>query len=384
MPIQSVQLTNFRNYAELSLDFTAPVTCVLGENAQGKTNLLEAVFVLGRGHSFRTHEKNDLIARGASAARVAAVAEHDGLRDTLAVEFSGGRRSVQRNGKRVARPDAQWPHVILFAPEETLLFKGAPEARRDYLDTLIEGMDPAFRPVRLDYARVLKQRNHILRNAWEQPRVQVLAQLAPWTDQLIQLGMALVDYRTRWCTHLGELLPIAHGQFAEKDGGIVLQYQPHIKNSDEFIHSLSTRVDEEIARGTTVAGPQRDDCGVTLAGHDLRHYGSQGQHRSVVLSLKLAEVRLAQLLRRRTPTLLLDDVASELDPIRGTAFFELLTRTACQIVLTTTHAEGFVSDLVAGAQRVTIQNGILQIESMPAHIPEQFARTFPDLADRGQ
>lgn len=358
MTIQSLQLVNFRNYAELSLELTAPVTYVLGPNAQGKTNLLEALYVIGRGASFRTSAKADLLRHGTERAKIAATTDTNGLCDRLEVELStDGRRQLTRNGKKVARPDAQWPHVILFAPEETLLFKVSPEMRRDYLDTLIEGMEPAFRSVRLNYFRVLKQRNRILSGAWEHPRAAVLAQLAPWTAQLTALGERLTQERARWIARIAEVLPDIHAQFAPHDGRPTLHYHPNITTAAQFADILSTRVDEEIARGTTVVGPQRDDVSVSLADEDLRHCGSQGQHRSVILSLKLTEVALAQQIHRRAPTLLLDDVASELDPVRGTAFFTMLTRCDCQIILTTTHEQGFVPQWTANAQKVVVSAG---------------------------
>jgi len=339
MSLLHIDLQDFRNYTILSLPLHAQVTRVVGENAQGKTNLLEAIFYLCRGRSFRTHQATDLIRHGTSCAIIRAQAERDDLHDEFAVEIGGPRRRFVRNGKNVRAPDATWPHVIVFAPEETLLFKGGPAARREYLDTLIEGLDPGYATVRRTVEKILVQRNRLLKSAWERSASDVAAQLQPWTTQFIDWGSRLMASRERWVAAIQQLLPAMHLRYAAGDGDIALQYHPHVASAAEFAACLAEVCAEEIARGLTLVGPQRDELSVTLSGRDLHHFGSQGQHRSVVLSLKMAEVGLVRQQTQHAPLFLLDDVTSELDPGRIALFFQALHEMACQIIVTTTHLD---------------------------------------------
>lgn len=342
MIIEQLSLRDFRNYSVQEIQLHPRVTYLIGNNAQGKTNLIEAIYYVGRGASFRAVQRHDLIRHGQEAGYLHARVQWDGLHDELAVEIGQERRRWLRNGKAVRGPDLEWPHVILFAPEETLLFKGGPDARRAYLDTLIEGVDPAFRGIRRNFTRALQQRNRVLRESPQYSKGQVLAQLAPWTEQLIAWGAQVIALRRQWSERLSHILPVVHREFARVDGDIILQYEPYVTDAESFQARLTERQEEELLRRLTLVGPQRDEIRAQLGGQDLRHFGSQGQHRSVVLSLKLAEIALAREYRGRPPILLLDDVASELDPDRGRAFFSYLETMACQIVLTTTHAEARV------------------------------------------
>lgn len=339
MILTRLTVRDFRNYADAELALDARVTYFVGANAQGKTNLLEAVYLLGRGHAFRTADREDLIRQGATCARVRAESDREGLRDHWAVELQVAARTLWRNEKRVRGTDAAWPHVILFAPEETWLFKGPPAARRDYVDTVIEGVDPAYRAVRRQWQRVLMQRNRVLKQAGEIPGAQWRALLAPWDVQLVELGLHVVQARREWLELLHALLPAVHAAFAPTDGEIVLHYRPQVDQAEFFREQLRLRADEERVRGITLVGPHRDDIGVSLDGRDLHHFGSQGQHRSVVLSLKLAEVLLSRERRGTAPILLLDDVGSELDADRLAALFAYLRTLHAQTLVTATHVD---------------------------------------------
>jgi DNA replication and repair protein RecF len=354
MIIKTLSLRDFRNYTTKEVLFHPQVTRIVGDNAVGKTNLIEAIYFLGRGGSFRTHQRKDLIRHETLAAIIRASATQNDLDDAFAVEIGQGRTRFLRNGKGVRRPDAAWPGIVLFAPEETLLFRAGPTLRREYLDRLIEGVHLPYRKLLRDYQKVIQGRNRILHQGYEMASTDIEAQLAPWTDQLVTLGSEVIGQRRQWLDRLQELLPAVHEDFARVDGAVALAYRPHVASRDAFRETLEARHEEERARGVTVAGPQRDDLEVTLAGHDLRHFGSQGQHRSVVLALKLAEIDLARTAIGRTPILLLDDVASELDPGRLAAFLDRLQVMECQILLTSVHVGEALKDATPHASTITI------------------------------
>lgn len=352
--ITRIELDNFRNYTHLSLDINPQVTHIIGDNAQGKTNLLEAIYFLGRGRSFRTSKNQDLVLHGSGSATIRSTAIHNELVDELGIEI-GKRRRLLKNGKFVRKIDETWPHTILFAPEETLLFKSSPGARREYLDFLIEGMEPSYSTLTSNYEKVLRNRNRILKNAWNQPRNLVFSQLSPWTEQMVNLGAEIIHKRGVWLMRLQEVLATVYPQFGAKDGDIKLQYMPYARNTLDFKQALLERADEEIARGMSLVGPQRDDFLVCFGSEEnnLKNFGSQGQHRSVVLALKLAEVELARLTRNSSPILLLDDVVSELDPSRARDFISSLEAMTCQILLTTTHLTGIFEGAFAAERKLT-------------------------------
>ncbi len=169
----------------------------------------------------------------------------------------------------------------------------------------------------------------------------------------------MIAERALWIECLNTTLPGIHEQYAAVDGVIALHYTPHVTDAEHFRVALEERQEEEIIRGVTVVGPQRDNITASLDGNDLQHYGSQGQHRSVVISLKIAEVQLAKRQTGRTPILLLDDVASELDPTRLAAFFTALQDQTCQIILTTVHVGDIMDNTAHGSSTLAVCEGVL-------------------------
>lgn len=357
MIFHSLYLNNFRNYLNLEFNFHPQVTRIVGDNAQGKTNLLEALYFLSHGNSFRTAQRVDLIRYDVDTAIIRARASTSGLVDDYCAEIKRERNRFVHNGKAAVRPNHEWPYVILFAPEETLLFHGEPGRRRDYLDAFITGLDDGYHITLRNFRRVLQQRNRMLQQAEGLWSPQLRDQLVPWTEQLIEYGSAIVQSRRQWVEVLNACLPSVHGAFASGDGALQLVYLPSVGDAQEFRDRLAQRFEEEVARKMTVVGPQRDDCIATLAGVDLKHFGSQGQHRSVVISLKLVEVQLVISRRGRPPILLLDDVASELDPGRIDAFFAAIHGMQCQIIVSTVHVADRMFRPDAGSETITIHQG---------------------------
>ena len=332
MFLANVSLFDFRNYAELELALERSATVFFGGNAQGKTNLLEAVALTALTRSPRTQQAAELVRFGQPAARVTCGVQSDtGLKElevrisvTPGVAASRASRRFMLNGIPKRSTDMMGSlRVVLFWPDDLQLIKGPGEGRRRFLNTLLSQIDPTHARELTRYGHLLEQRNALLR-AIREGR-QPIDGLDYWTNALADSGAAIMVERQR---RLLELQPIAaafHRELSDDRERLDLRYRPagvRIGEAPQELVSEQLKVamrearDEEIGRGQTAVGPQRDDIEVWLDEHEARLFASQGQQRSAVLSLKLAELHYLAEVTGEQPVLLLDDVMSELDPAR--------------------------------------------------------------------
>ena len=333
MFLANVSLFDFRNYAELDLGLERSATVFFGGNAQGKTNLLEAVALTALTRSPRTQQAAELVRFGQQAARVTCGVQTDAGRDALEVRImvnpsaSGAARASRRftvNGIHRRATDMMGAlRIVLFWPDDLQLIKGSGDGRRRFLNTLLSQVDAGHAGELNRYTHLLEQRNALLR-AIREGR-QSTDGLDYWTTALADSGATIMVERQR---RLLELQPIAaayHRELSDDRERLELRYRPAGARigeappdlvSQQLKAAMSDARDEEIARGQTVVGPQRDDVEVWLEDHEARLFASQGQQRSAVLSLKLAELQYLADVTGEQPVLLLDDVMSELDPAR--------------------------------------------------------------------
>jgi DNA replication and repair protein RecF len=286
-----------------------------------------------------------MIMWGKLRAEVQAKAVGEAGADKLSVTMDDRRKSFLKNGKRAIASRSSRVCTVLFAPEEIMLLKEGPSSRRKYMDVLISQVCPPHRTNVGKYEKVVRQRNRLLGD----PDVAISkkrAGLRPWDDQLIDLGARITEERDRWCIRLNEFIPPCYGEMAPEEGDACFEYAPYCgreavsEGMEELRAELSRQVeirrDDELTRGFTVVGPHRDDFTARIGEGEVRHYGSQGQHRSFVLAMKMAETSLFRDVTGEEPILLLDDVASELDSGRNCFFFESLRRTRGQVFITAT------------------------------------------------
>jgi DNA replication and repair protein RecF len=330
--LANVSLFDFRNYAELDLALERSATVFFGGNAQGKTNLLEAVALSALTRSPRTQQAAELVRFGQPTARVTCGVQGDAGAKQLEVRISVGSsaassRASRRftvNGIPKRSTDMMGSlRVVLFWPDDLQLVKGPGEGRRRFLNTLLSQIDPDHARELTRYGHLLEQRNALLR-AIREGR-QPLEGLDYWTNALAESGAAIMVERQR---RLLELQPIAaafHRELSDDRERLDLRYRPAgVRIGEAPLELVSEQLkaamrdarDEEIGRGQTAVGPQRDDIEVWLDEHEARLFASQGQQRSAVLSLKLAELHYLAEVTGEQPVLLLDDVMSELDPAR--------------------------------------------------------------------
>jgi DNA replication and repair protein RecF len=322
--LASLQLNSFRNYEGLQVSFSPGLNVIYGDNAQGKTNLLEAIYVLATGKSHRTSRDQELIQDGAPALNARATV----VRKTgdMSLELMLGhetRKQVKINGvaeKKIAYLVGNLA-AVLFSPDDLQLLKGSPSGRRRFLDIELSQISQTYLYHLMSYNRTLAQRNTMLKQASVDP-----ALLAIYDEQLLASGAQLVVRRAQAIQRLSAIAAQYHGMLAEGREALRLAYQsqgaepgqtPDAAEVTERLHSqFQQRHREELRRQVTLVGPHRDDIGFWINEKDARLYGSQGQQRTAVLALKMAELQFMAEEIGEYPILLLDDVASELDPTR--------------------------------------------------------------------
>ena len=337
MFLKNLQLTNFRNFKSAKIDLNQRVNIFVGKNAQGKTNIIEAINLFATGRSFRNSEYRDLIEWKNLESHIKSESIFDCGSDELHIHLSLESKNFFKNSKKTTSGGFKGVGSVLFAPEETLLFKESPSVRRKYLDTFISQLDFGYRTLIRNYERVVAHRNKILQDM-EIRTSKKESELLVWDEKLSQFGSQIIITRARWIDKINDFLPIKYDGIAKQDGRCKILYKPH-DDEKNILSELLRRREEEYARRTTLVGPHRDDILVEINDADLASFGSQGQHRSVVLAIKMSEVEIIQKTLGEIPILLLDDVASELDRDRNKSFFDFLTELKGQIFITATDSD---------------------------------------------
>ena len=325
MRLLDLRLRNFRNYENLELSFEPGVNLILGNNAQGKTNLLEAISYAGSGKSFRALKTSEMVRFGADFADIEAKVFAQGRDQELRyVLFNGSRpRQIYRNGakKKSAGELAGVLPTVLFCPEDLMVLKTGAASRRRLGDHALCELRPNYDAALTEYNRILDQKNHILKDQFDYPHL--LEVLPEYNTRLCQVGALLISYRARFYESLGKAAAKYHGEFSGGAEEFQLQYKTVSTVKDPFasVSQLTSDLMDhqashyraELESGQCLTGPHKDDFTVTLSGIDLKAYGSQGQTRTAAISLKLAQRELMAREWGEEPVLLLDDVLSELD-----------------------------------------------------------------------
>ena len=349
MKLLAVELVDFRNLALARVEPHSRFNVFVGDNGQGKTNLLEAIFLVGTLASFRASRLEELVRFSTPRARARARVERAGLDRLYEVEISSApaRKLARVDGKAV-RATADYFggfNVVLFAPEDLALPRGAPNARRRFLDRAVWNAEPALLREAQIYGRLLKSRNALLRDGG--PRMGEL--LDVYDVQLAAAGAAIVVRRRRFLGALAPRVAVAWERITGSGLPLEVAYRSALSGSDgelgaELLSALGRARGGDCARGFTSAGPHADDLELLIDGRPARSFGSQGQLRALVLALKIAEIQHLEAVLGEPPILLLDDVSSELDPAKSAFLFSFLADLACQVFLTTTDARHVLFD----------------------------------------
>lgn len=369
MYITSLHLTNFRNFVDERIEPGPKFNLILGSNAQGKTNIIEAIGLFANGRSFRSSEFRNMIKRGSSDALVTSSVVCSLGSDALNVQMDRQKKYFFKNGKKTSSGGFERFSVVIFAPEEILLLRDSPSERRRYIDSLICKIDPSYNALIRSYEQVVLQRNQILQDE-NLSEASKAGEIEPWDRQLVNFGVKVVVCRKEMCDRINELLPLKYTAVAPNDGGAFFIYRPQcgiepVQTGEDSIREvfesmLKARRPDELKRGFTVVGPHRDDIEACLDTTPLKHFGSQGQHRTFVLALKISETEILRDSLGETPIFLLDDVGSELDKDRSKFFFDYLNSVKGQVFITATDSSTIRLDSGADCRCFEVVNGCVK------------------------
>jgi len=352
-----LQVRDFRNYQTVELEMPSGISVLAGDNGQGKTNFLEAIYVLATLKSFRGAKNSQLLRRGQRHARLVADVESRGLARRLEVDLGPEGKRARVDGKDPRSLSGYFSGIkaVAFVPEDLRLVDGPPEGRRNFLDRAAFTLDPGYLEVVREFRSALKQKNALLRLGKHGRSSPDKSQLGIWNERVSTTGARVIARRMQF---LGEFVPV----FREVHEGITgaakglaeIRYRGCVSADtlsrgiqgieEALLARLEQAAEDEVRRGFATVGPQRDDWQLVVGGEALRSFGSQGQVRSAALALRVAEMVRARRELGSCPLFLLDDVSSELDPHRNRQLMELLRDLSAQVVITTTELSNLKLD----------------------------------------
>lgn len=362
MLVKSVELYQYRNYPALRMEPAPGINLIYGDNAQGKTNLLEAVFLCATGTSHRSSRDREIIAFEEEEAAVRLWVEKGGIETRI--DFHLGReknREVSVNQvplKRLAQLPGYF-HVVFFSPEDLKIIKSSPMERRSFLNVELCQLSSAYTWHLVDYKRTLTQRNALLKMLRESR--EHLPLLDAYDEKLAAAGEAIMEARRLFTEEMEEIVRRHHRDLSGGKEELCIRYMPGTEMG-RMEEKLFLAREKDIAQGSTSQGPQRDELEFAINGKDVKHYGSQGQQRTTALSLKLGEIELVRKKLGEPPVLLLDDVLSELDESRQEKLLGNLS--GVQTFLTCTGLDDFVKRQVRADKKWKVTKGSLTEEDI--------------------
>lgn len=355
MIIKSIELCNFRNYEREEFHFHEGTNVLYGDNAQGKTNVLEAIFVGGTTKSHKGSKDADMIMKGREEAHLRYFVEKNDCTYKVEIHMRKGRtKGIAIDGLPIGSSKELMGlcNIIFFSPEDLGIIKDGPEQRRRFMDMELCQINKAYLYYLTQYKKVLKQRNALLKQI--QQKQDLKETLEIWDNQLVENGSKLIEIRGQFVEEVADIMKEKHRNLTGGQEDIEVKYKPNCTAKD-FSRQLFMEGDRDVLLGTTTVGPHRDDIQFFINGQEVKVYGSQGQKRTAALSLKMAEIEIVEKIIGEKPILLLDDVLSELDRSRQNYLLENIK--GIQTIITCTGLEEFVTNGININQTFEIVNG---------------------------
>ena len=362
MYIKKIELKDFRNYEKLEASFNRNVNIFIGNNAQGKTNLLEGLYMNAMARSFKTSRDKELIRFGSEFCKVKITSFFDDDEHTTEIVINkDGKKGVKIDGVRISRTSELLDRVfiIIFSPEDMKIVKDEPEKRRRFIDRELCQVKPGYFSDLNNYRRVLRQRNTYLKENIIDPSI-----LDIWDHELARYGAGVISRRKEFIERIDGISRKIHSSISGGRENLEVKYEASVEASADtekrFYEILKENEKDDVENRNTGKGPHRDDLRISADGVDLRRFGSQGQQRTAALSLKLSEIRLIEEEMGEKPILLLDDVLSELDNERQSYLINSLGGN--QLFITTADISGKVARSLPEGKIFKIKDGEVDIE----------------------
>lgn len=344
MYIKNLKLSNFRNYDNLSIDFDNGINILYGDNAQGKTNILEAIYFCGTTKSHKGSKEKEIIKIDKKEAHIKMLLDRDNVSHKIDMHLKRNKKKgVAINGIPIRKTSELFGiiNIVFFSPEDLNLIKNGPAERRKFIDFELCQLDKVYLHNLTNYNKILVQRNNLLKQI--SFNSNLLDTLSIWDKQLVKYGISLIERRSKFIKQLNEIVYGIHKKLSGGNESLILKYEPNVTVEDFENRLLSVR-EKELRTQVTSIGPHRDDMDFLIGDIDLRKFGSQGQQRTCALSVKLAEIELVKKVINNKPVLLLDDVLSELDSKRQNYLLESID--GIQTILTCTGLDEFVNSRI--------------------------------------
>ena len=361
MKIKQLKLKNYRNYDLLELDFDPSTNILYGDNAQGKTNILESIYMCGTTKSHRGTKDRDMIRFGQEEAHIEAVIDKKGVPFEIDIHLkNNSQKGVAINKMPIRRAIELFGivNIVFFSPEDLNIIKNGPSERRKFIDLELSQLDKVYLSDLTNYNRIVNQRNKLLKDVYD--RKDLMETLDIWDLQLVNYVKKIIDRRNKFIVELNEIVGKVHEQLTGGKEHLQIYYEPSVSSMD-FETNLIKNREKDIKMKSTSVGPHRDDICFMADGLDIRKFGSQGQQRTAALSLKLSEIEIVKKVINDTPILLLDDVLSEIDKHRQN--YLLVSISDIQTLITCTGLDDFVNN------RFHI-NKIMHVENGKVALPE--------------
>jgi len=350
MTIKTIKLTNFRNYVQQEIIFGNDINIIYGDNAQGKTNIIEAIFLCSLGKSFRTNKEKELININSSANNEQPICQIEILAEKKDREISIKYKQLEKkefhiNGIKISKMSEILGNIycVLFTPEDISIFKNEPNKRRRFLNIMISQLRPAYVHSLNQYNKVLEQRNIYLKQIKFEGKSEEILDI--WDEQLVALGTKVYNYRKEFVEKINEKIKQIHLNTTNNEENIEITYKSNIESPEKYLEKLKRKREVDIQKGNTGTGIHRDDFETTINNKEVAIYSSQGQKRTAIISLKLAEAEVIYEEKEEYPIILLDDFMSELDKKRIQGFLENIKNN--QVLITGTDSLAFQTQNIA-------------------------------------
>ena len=355
MYIESLDVKGYRNYSELSLNFSSSTNIFYGNNAQGKTNVLEAIYVAGTTKSHRANKDSELIMFGEEEAHIKLIVNKDNVKRRIDMHLKKSKaKGVAIDGIPIKKAVDLLGiiNIVFFSPEDLNMIKNGPAERRRFIDMELCQLDKLYVHNLVNYNKALNQRNKLLKDIAFDLRLKDTLDI--WDSQVVMYGTEIIKLRKKFISELNEIIRDIHKDLSGNKENLVLSYEPSVDENSFAKEILSCR-ERDLKLKSTSVGPHRDDIGFFINDMDVKKFGSQGQQRTSALSLKLSEIELVKKITKDNPVLLLDDVLSELDSERQNHLLNSISKV--QTIITCTEIDEFINSRIAIDKIYRVENG---------------------------